>query len=77
MTNYKEPDEHKEYLHCHTIIYKTEDDDGNFKYSTTKYEHNHSWMCNIDYDQLDEINSDFKVSFERKMSREKYSRNLD
>lgn len=54
-----------EYVSCHSIIYETEDDDGRIKYYTTNMDFNHSWLCEVDIEDLDEIKPDFKVEYTR------------
>ena len=64
-TTVNEATEMTEYVSCHSIIYETEDDDGRIKYYTTNMDFNHSWLCEVDIEDLDEIKPDFKVEYTR------------
>ncbi len=51
-----------EYLYCYAIIYRSEDDDGNERYYTTKDTYSHSNLCEcVDFDDLDEIEPKFAM----------------
>ena len=54
-----------EYVSCHSIIYETVDDDGRIKYYTTNMDFNHSWLCEVDIADLDDIRPDLKVEYTR------------
>ena len=55
-----------EQFSCYAIIYESEDDDGNIRYYVTKDSFDHSWLCEVDINDLDEIHDDFEVSYMRK-----------
>ena len=56
-----------EYLSCYAIIYRSEDDDGNERYYTTKDTYSHSNLCEcVDFDDLDEIEPKFTLKYKLK-----------
>jgi len=63
-----------ESVSVHSIIYETEDKDGEIHLYTTNYNFDHSWMCEVNMNLLDEIDIDsFKIKYKRKNSGDEYS----